>query len=536
MTTANPVAGEARRGLPWLAAAVVCVAGLTGVHVYRAATQSITHDEAVTYQRYVSGPLYQLVTSSDANNHILNSLLGRATVGLFGPAEFTLRLPSLAGGLLFLAMLARVAWRTWGPSPAVVLAVLLLGLNPFVMDYLSVARGYSLGLGLWVAALDQLLAAWSAGGLNPSPAAQADLHVRRASRLLALSVLGNLTFALPCTALAACWVALARRHGRRTRGELWRTLGRPGAVVFACLALPLVRLRPGQFYFGADSLAQSLASFVDASFAHHPQTWPWNNQAPDFQRGLGVLTRFVLPAVIAALLLLWPFSARGVWRRSAHPGEMLFFLCAGSFALSLGLLLGLHAGIGLKLPLERTGLCLVAPFGLSLLSAGSVFSPAVRSCPVLRGLAYGCVAPLCLVWAGQFQTDHYRPWAYESDVRVVFEKILAQHDPGSKQRLRVGANWTLVPGLNFYRDAWGADFVERLKGKDHCPEDADLYVIAARQKSVGPPGEAVMELYRGADSGTVVARPVQSLAAGGRRPPPSPPPSGRSRSRLAGFY
>jgi hypothetical protein len=511
--TANPVAGEVRRGFPWLTAAVVCVIGLTGINVYRAATQSITHDEAVTYQRYVSGPLYQLVSSSDANNHILNSLLSRTAVGLFGPAEFTLRLPSLAGGLLFLAMLARVAWRIYGPSPAMVLAVLLLGLNPFVMDYLSIARGYSLGLGLWVAALDQLLAAWSAGGLNPSPDPLSDGPVRRASRLLALSVLGNLTFALPCLALAACWAALVRRHGRRSRVELWRTLGRPGAVVFACLALPLVRLRLGQFYFGAESLAQSLRSFVWASFAHHPLIWPWNNQSPAFQRGLEVLALFIIPGVITALLFLWLLSVRVVWRPNADKGEMLFFLCAGSFALSLGLLLGLHAGIGLKLPLERTGLCLVAPFGLALLSAGAVFPAALRSCSILRGLAYGCVAPLCLVWAGQFQTDHYRPWACESDLRVVFERILAQHDSRSKQRLRVGANWILVPGLNFYRDVWGADFVERLKGKDHCPEDADLYVIAARQKSVAPPGEPVMELYRGAASGTVVARPMQSLAA-----------------------
>src|SRR5688572_19746561 len=156
-----PVGGRPRL---WLLLTVLCVVGLTGISVYRAATQSITHDEAVTYERYCSGPFYRLVSSSDANNHVLHSLLCRCSIGLFGTSELALRLPSVVAGLLFLTAIARIGWRVWGASLATPVAVLLLGLNPFVLDYLSAARGYSLALMLWAAALERLLAVSYAPG------------------------------------------------------------------------------------------------------------------------------------------------------------------------------------------------------------------------------------------------------------------------------------------------------------------------------------------------------------------------------------
>jgi hypothetical protein len=552
--TPNSSVGGDRRQVIWLVVTSAFVCGLTGVNLYRAATQSITHDEAVTYERFVSGPLYRLVSSTDANNHILHSLLCRATVGVCGPSELALRLPSLAGGFLFLTMIASVGRRVWGWSPTTAAAVLVLGSNPFVMDYLSIARGYSLALGLWVAALDQFLAAWSAavGRNHPPaepPAGRSDLHVRRAAQLLALCVLANLTFVVAAVALAACWAAWVWRIRRRDDSEtprqslawLWRTLIRPGVVVFICLAAPLLKLRPRHFYFGADNLTQSLRGFVDASLAHHPQTWPWDNRAPGFRSCLDVIALGIVPAVAVLLLALWAFAAHRFWRRGADrsnralPGELLFHLSAGTFCLSLALLLLLHAGAGLKLPLERTGLYLLPPFCLAILSAASALGAIARSragrsalvlpASVLRGAATLGALLLCVVWGGQLQVDHYRPWAFESDSRTVFRQIVSQHDGRSKQRLRVGATWVLVPALNFYRDVFKADFVERIERRVRYPEDADLYVFALGEEGAAPPDEPFVELYRGAASGAVVARPTRRPTSSPRSAAPSPPGS-----------
>ncbi|SRR6266851_9145065 len=51
---------------------------------YRAITQSIVHDEALTYQLYLAGPAARIFDSFDANHHFLNTLLMKLSVSLFG--------------------------------------------------------------------------------------------------------------------------------------------------------------------------------------------------------------------------------------------------------------------------------------------------------------------------------------------------------------------------------------------------------------------------------------------------------------------
>jgi hypothetical protein len=377
--------GGHRRSAWWIVI-VLCIGVLTGINIYRAATQSITHDEAVTYQRYASGPLYQFISSSDANNHVLHSLLCRLAVSVLGPLEIAVRAPSLIGGVLFLVMIARVGWRVWGASATSVLTLLVLGLSPFVMDYLSIARGYSLALGLWVAALDQFLAVVLDSPRTPaeSNVVNWDSAIRRASRLLALALLANLTFFPAAVGLAGCWAAWAQRVRRRALAEtprefrrwLWRCLGRPGAIVFASMAIAFVKLRPRQFYYGANTIAESLRSLVYPSFAHHPQTWPWNNQSPWFTSCLDVIALVMVPALALGLIVLWVLAARRLYRLepddggSSLPSLWLFYLSAGTLCLALVQVFALHA-LGMKLPLERTGLVFLPPFFLALLASGS---------------------------------------------------------------------------------------------------------------------------------------------------------------------
>jgi hypothetical protein len=87
---------------PWVYfLGAVLVAVLT-MNVYRAYTQCITIDEAFSYRMFVRAPFRDMLKRYDANNHVVNTLLEKATTRLFGASEFTLRIPSLLGGALFL--------------------------------------------------------------------------------------------------------------------------------------------------------------------------------------------------------------------------------------------------------------------------------------------------------------------------------------------------------------------------------------------------------------------------------------------------
>ena len=58
------------------------VLALVATNLYRAWTQSITCDEAFTYNEFLAGPVSRLFTHYDANHHILHSMLAKISISL----------------------------------------------------------------------------------------------------------------------------------------------------------------------------------------------------------------------------------------------------------------------------------------------------------------------------------------------------------------------------------------------------------------------------------------------------------------------
>ena len=81
------------------------------------------------------------------NNHLLNSLLVRYSIKVFGESEFFARLPALLLGLLAVPAVFQFGKRFLGSFSAGI-AALLLAFSPFHIDHSSEARGYS-GLALF---------------------------------------------------------------------------------------------------------------------------------------------------------------------------------------------------------------------------------------------------------------------------------------------------------------------------------------------------------------------------------------------------
>ena len=69
---------------------------------WRAAHQSITHDEAFSYFRFIYGPWSSLWSRYDAANHVLYSFLAKVSVTIFGLSEGALRLPAVVAGFFFM--------------------------------------------------------------------------------------------------------------------------------------------------------------------------------------------------------------------------------------------------------------------------------------------------------------------------------------------------------------------------------------------------------------------------------------------------
>jgi hypothetical protein len=119
----------------------------------RAARASFTIDEATTYLFYIPTNFLTMFTFGTGNNHFLNTLLTKCASLLAGQSELVLRLPNLLGYGVYLFFAFLILDRFVKNKVIVVCGYLLLCINPYVIDFFSLCRGYGLSLGFLMASL-----------------------------------------------------------------------------------------------------------------------------------------------------------------------------------------------------------------------------------------------------------------------------------------------------------------------------------------------------------------------------------------------
>lgn len=126
---------------------------------YRAAVLSITWDEAFSYLQFVRHEIFipDKYEHMHANNHFLNTWLNIYFVKGFGVSELVLRLPSLIGHVLFLFFSYRLI-RNFQNGWLIAASFIIINLNPYILDFFSLSRGYALSLGLMMASIYYLYA------------------------------------------------------------------------------------------------------------------------------------------------------------------------------------------------------------------------------------------------------------------------------------------------------------------------------------------------------------------------------------------
>ena len=115
------------------------------------------HDEVATFFFYIqSGHYMPFYSHVDANNHVLNSLLGNICFHLFGSSPFALRLPNLLGFIVLILSTYKLTLHLTNFSSKLFLVASLL-LSFHWLTFFSACRGYGLSMALLVAALSFML-------------------------------------------------------------------------------------------------------------------------------------------------------------------------------------------------------------------------------------------------------------------------------------------------------------------------------------------------------------------------------------------
>jgi hypothetical protein len=472
----------------YTASAVALLLSLFVFTVYKAWTQSITLDEAFTYKIWVAAPFSSFFTVKGYNNHPLNTLLCRLSVGALGVSEITLRLPSLLLGGVYLAAIYRIARRWFGPTGWMLLAVALNAANPLVLDHFATARGYGMGLAFWALGTCLLL-----------PCLEKKAGARRwmaAGAAFGLAVAAYMTEIFAVAALAAVLAAL---YGRRA---LWLTAAAV-AVAGPILYGPLRLATPGgidgerTWKLAIQTFLWALVQYKLAVVASWKFGWHMLSRWP-----YGVWLGFMGLLLLATVVL--------VVRRAREPVDrhLLVFAPAvlGTFAL-----LRVEPVVAGHVFFAERRLLFTAP--LLLLAAPLLFywlGRQGRWGAVAGRAGAGALALLALHLASMFTLEWFWGWDYDAGTKAI-AGVLRQRKPDSvRPPARVGASWILQSSLNFYRDLYAMDWIAPVTPADagcYC----DYYVVEEKELA-GLARFSPRVLYRSPAARTVLAEPGPVIA------------------------
>jgi hypothetical protein len=439
----------------------------------RAATLSITHDEALTYAWHVTGDWLQIVLFKTPglpdNNHVLHTLLCKISVTLFGLSELTLRLPSLLGCIFYLAGL-HLCLKRIVPGWLQVLGLLVVGMNPYVLDFLGLARGYGLGLGFTMLGLAALLAslAESPGKVRGTPAL---LSVT----FFLLAVLANISFLLVLMAALAIlsatlvYLGVSARHDGSTppSSSPWILLLKIILLtlpLFAYLILPLSIIHQEKLFEMGGSTGfwvDTVGSLMDGTIYDRPwladQRW--------------LLEVWILVTVLVMPLVLWSLRKTDSRRFAA-----LIVIAAMCSLIALQSL-AQHAILNVALLQGRRGIALIPLFLLAALMTGNLLHAPSRWIGLIA-LPVGVIVPAILVVNGLLSMNikyvsDWRDDACSRDIMLAVRQKIEREKPSVPLHMRV--NWVFEPSTNFYRHTMGIESTLLPLNRKGLDGPADLY-------------------------------------------------------------
>jgi hypothetical protein len=370
-------------------------AALVAYTTARAATLSLTHDEALTWLFHARAPLSQIFGFGGAiptNNHLLNTLLCKAAATLLGPSELALRLPNLLAHAAYLFFSWKLLRRFVAPVTALA-GFLLLNAQPFLLDFFSLCRGYGLSLGFLLAGLDSL----------------AELDDEGETRGLLLIAVGCLASFSLIYAYSGVMLALLCVR-RRLRWQSWAVTATLLAVV-----LPAVFKLRRELDFGG------VRGF-----------WP------DTLGSLFLCLRYDVPAsgwlflAVAAALVPLLLPAGDAPRA---PSRLFWALIPLGAALAEE---ATHHLFHMRFLTDRMATFYVP---VVLLAALLALSRAPR---MQRVLAWGAAALVFIHLLPALNLHGTYLWAYDADDKQMISEL-------PRRPLRLGVTWVFSPSVEYYR-------------------------------------------------------------------------------------
>ncbi len=445
---------------------------------YKASTTSFTHDESYTYLDYVHFRFLDILSfkHSYTNNHILNTIFMKYSELIFGTSEFTLRLPNISAFFVYLLFTFFIL-KTQNRILMLPL-FLIMALNPFLLDFFGLARGYGLSIGLMIVSLFYFLRSLEENRKSR------DLWFFNMSALLA--VLANFTLLnFYVAALVTFNIILLINLQLRINqsGEKLNLLKQNKVNIISIfisivvLFMPITRLLKTRILnYGGNSLFSTFESQV--------YNTTYNTGSPGKYSDL--ISYFIISVIVVSILI--------VLINYLKKNEQFFKQNKGLIAVNFVLIIILletvvqHYLLGNDYFKGRFALFLypliVLNFGFLMyyLLFGRLKHLVIVFCFIL-------VIPFVMNFYSNANIVSYKDWRYDQSTKQMLTE-LEDHIMNSntkKENVQLGINWLFEPTINFYRITQDIKWLKPAT-RDGLKENDDYFYIFDKDfKTTGKP-------------------------------------------------
>jgi len=417
----------------------ILAAALLTYTAIRAYLVSITYDEATSYiefarNGYVLPVIYNRMS---ANDHILNTFFMIAVTKMFGVNEFVIRIPVLFAHAAFLFCSGKILKNISENGVVVILGFIIINVNPYLLDYFSLARGYGLSFGFMMASLYYLQKVCVHEHTQKS--------INFSVFFGALAVLSNfvmLNYFIVLMALIGWLILRDLKTNSASNGLIaFKTMLFP-LTLTACLFLFVVPIllklkEAGAIFYGGSG------SFFDETITGSAIKYMYEND-PGFW-----IQRVLKSGAIVVVLCSSIFVVLGAIKSRLTENRLylsslilLLVLCSLSTVIQ-------HCFFNTPYLIERTSLFLVIIFSLIFVAFISELSKHRKAFIAAMTIA----AVFCSVnFAGAFNLRYVRDWKCDADTKEMLndlEKI--KIIPEEKKIVSIGIPLEFDPAINFYR-------------------------------------------------------------------------------------
>lgn len=460
-----PIPNPSHKKIP-LQLSLVLLSGLGIVWyiIYKASHTSFTHDESYTYTHYVHQGFMDIVSYKTpyTNNHILNTVLMKYCELLFGSSELSLRLPNILAFILYSIFIILLLYKY---IPKLMFPFyLLMVLNPHLLDFFALARGYGLSFAFLLMSLYYLSLYFTS---------KQNKHLILFNVGAFLAVMSN--FSLLNYYVAALivynivsYVVLKIDSTSNNYHFYKQNKINIVSVILSGMVLyePLRRISKMSLldFGGKNGFMEDTVGTAIYSFFYEMYVTPF----------LETIFKVFIVSVVALtlIIILKAIVQRNITLFNAHISLVLINLILIAI---VAITIAQHLILGNDYYIHRFALFFYPIFILNFIFLLNYFFQLSKTTSVSISYLCACLA-LFNIYINH-NTAFYKDWKIDSDVKSMMQNLVLEHEKYPNKNIRLGINWLFEPGVNFYRYTWDLKWLNPAHRRGISKYDDYFYIL-----------------------------------------------------------